>query len=1178
MVAVLALLVGAAYWFATRPERLRSHLLSALREYQDARVSVGDISFSFWSGLQVVDLVARLENASEPAGGPRSAAMPPILRVAHARVHVAMLPLLLGRVRPTRITARGATIALVRDPQSGAANWDYGPLAGESSQALSSLGFPEINIDQADVQIFTSGSNGQPRLFRRWIVNVRGSEAGGASADGHDAYVLRIEQVGGTRPDDQASTPRAAELRIAPGAIEAAFDWVGLETASLLFPPAATRLMSDVKAGGRVQVKRIALGENGLAEVELKLADVRFSLPIEDPAADLRPAQRFVQVSETKGSLIYADGRAVLRATGRINGALADITVTASDLDPQRLLDRDSAAQANFWQRVGALAQRVEGEFTVRELGFPTHQANPAFVKSPRFPYAVQAFFRDYRPRGRLNLELRLAYERGMDAPQVEGRLEALDAVCHYFRFPYEIDQVRGVVRFAGGRVFLEGLHGRHGSGHIYTEGMLQHTRSWAALDLRIVGRGIALDADLYAALPKRYKGLWQSASPIGVCDVDTNVRRAEGSAAAGPRPLDVRVDTRLLDGSVSFRQGGRLNHADGRITIEGGVVELHDIHGYVDGAPVRVAGTLGTSRGADAAPSGLKFEAADFPLTRESAMRDAKGESIGRVRFAGVGDIWGRVRGGGVFGSGSGHYGVHIKDGVLTGFDPAEPWDHARGWIAMMGTRQRILALRATSAGGWLEAAGELPDQSSAAAPVRLDLRAADQAMERLLRRVIPGRWARLRDALGLAGPGQLHIQFRPDDADATETRQAADVSIEAARMRPAPLPLDLRDVRGRLTLRPAGFELHESDARYGARGRIRVSGRGSWLPDDAWSEVNVVATDLEIDPSFVAAMPRQLAALLGRLSPKGRLNATLERFRVSGTDQRRWQVFGKLSLEAANLFLGLPLTEFNGEVSGNCQVEPDGRVELSAEFRIDSGLLGERPIAELVGRIESSAADRWVRIDNVRGKLCEGEVAGQVRIDPESGAYELTVALSNLSLDAFLKRDTAENKKPRPGRLDGRVFLRGTGREASERVGGGELRLRGASLLNTPIVASVARAGRGEPKKQLNDALDLVEIRFTWKGSTLELDRVDIHSRDLRLVGRGTWNLADDSLELTLLGAHPRGAPRVPVLTDLLESAGQELAQYRVRGTVADPRVTVEPLHNLTEPLRRLLKGDGP
>ena len=94
-------------------------------------------------------------------------------------------------------------------------------------------------------------------------------------------------------------------------------------------------------------------------------------------------------------------------------------------------------------------------------------------------------------------------------------------------------------------------------------------------------------------------------------------------------------------------------------------------------------------------------------------------------------------------------------------------------------------------------------------------------------------------------------------------------------------------------------------------------------------------------------------------------------------------------------------------------------------------------------------------------------------------------------------------------------------------------------------------------------------------WEGNKLRFSRVDILARDLRLVGYGTWNTQTDAISMTLLGATQDDAPRLFLLTDILESAREELMQYRITGTYAQPHVSVEPLHNLTGPIKDLLQG---
>jgi hypothetical protein len=215
-------------------------------------------------------------------------------------------------------------------------------------------------------------------------------------------------------------------------------------------------------------------------------------------------------------------------------------------------------------------------------------------------------------------------------------------------------------------------------------------------------------------------------------------------------------------------------------------------------------------------------------------------------------------------------------------------------------------------------------------------------------------------------------------------------------------------------------------------------------------------------------------------------------------------------------------------------------------------------------------------VTLDELSGRLCDGDALGVVQIDPQTSEYELSLTLRDVSLhQLFPPRDPTQPE--RPGWLGGTVYLRGRGSEATMRRGGGEVRIRGASFLRTPLLASLLRAGPRE-HPAINDTVEQADVRFVWEGSQIELVRVDIQSPDLRLVGEGTWDMHSDALQMTLLGASPQNWPRLAMFTDLLELAGKELIQYRVRGTLAAPTVTAEPLHKLNDALRKLLKGGEP
>ena len=421
----------------------------------------------------------------------------------------------------------------------------------------------------------------------------------------------------------------------------------------------------------------------------------------------------------------------------------------------------------------------------------------------------------------------------------------------------------------------------------------------------------------------------------------------------------------------------------------------------------------------------------------------------------------------------------------------------------------------------------------------------------------------------------GTLAAHFHPQSSEGAPAQQAADVRLEAECMRPTPLPLDLRDVEADLTLRAAGFDLHQALARYGVTGRLAVSGHGGWAEGDVWSDMRVEGQELELDPELVEALPGPVASLLKRMSPRGRMNLTLDQVLLTGLEKRVWNVAGEIRLEDANLNIGIPLTGFDGQLNGSCEIGPEGEVRLEADFAIDRGQLSSRPIERWEGHLRQQPGSSQLHIEDVRGRLCDGAVVGFAAIDFDTSSYELSFTLHDVSLAEFRRRDTDQSGPSSPGRLDGHIFLRGNTEDLSQRRGGGELRIRGTSLLSSPVTASVMQAS-ARRQRPIGEDVERAELRFVWEGSELKFSRVDIHSRDLRLVGTGRWDMHSDAISMTLLGATPEDAPRLFLLTDLLESAGQELLQYRVEGTAAEPRVTVEPLHNLTQPLRKALRGE--
>jgi hypothetical protein len=1192
----VAVVLGVTYLRLTDPARLRGRALETLRLLPFDGIDVGGVTFRPLGRLVLTDVAISPQREGPLYRRPAGTPLPPFLHIGQAQIDCGLGELLLGRVRPTRIELEQVDVAVVCDPtrrddRATAQRVDADARALRNWLNTAGAKLPEVAVRQADVQVFVV-EHGAARLVQRLLLRAVGRSASGS-------YDLRVEH----RPAKEAPLAELQWKRSA-GEWTLGLDWLDLKTLLRLMPPDMARFGARWGLGGRVRLERLAVewplagradasARPALGPAEFQLSDLCCTLPVEADDAQheilARPgplAGGFLQLQNGAGTLAYRpagpDRPAQCEATvqGQLHGAATTLRLRMRAA-PLRALW--AAQRTGLDQAAGPslrLADVLQAELRVDGLDLPTADTDPTFVRSPRLPGPVAAALRDYRPRGKVNLRLRLQ-PPGVgntdpalpdDAARIECELEALGAACRYRYFPYDFDDVWGTLRLAGGRVRLEALTGRHGLGRVRADGVVNNTRSWSGFDLQFRSENVTLDADLYAALPEHYRELWRQASPLGICDVVATVRRPDGSAATGPTAADVQVAAHLLGGSLALGDGRRLDHADGRITVRGGAVQVTDLHGYDGAAGVRLDGTIRSVAGKTTAD--LRVAVSDLPIEHTGTLGTGAPDTTAQVHFAGQADVWGRVEGSPQGGERGQWLTVHVKNGVLSGRDPALPWDVRDGWLRVQDGTREILSLACAQDDSRLEVSGKLPAQPDSATPLCLTLRARSAAIEKVYPQFAPERWRRWIDELGLAGTAEAKVDLHPAPTGPDAGRQMAQITLSASRMQPRPLPLDLRNITAELTLAPGRFRLARGTADWGPQGHIVVQqGKdGAWRADQLDADFGIAAENLVLGPELLGALPGSAPQLLEKLGLSGACDALLPSVRVTGGPARTWRIEGRLPLRDAALQLGLDVGINDGELSGVCTVGPQGDVELDGVFSIGRGQLAGRPIERWAGQVQRAADGPWVRLANIRGRLCDGAVQGDVQIDPRSSDYELSAALHDLSLDELLPRSKANPERPRRGRLDGEVWLRGTGRDVLSRRGGGDLLITGATSLQMPILASVLLL-RPAPA---SDVLDRAHVRFRWEGGEIQLERVVIDSQDLRLVGTGTWNMRDDTVRMNLWAARPEFWPRLGLVNELLETAGQELMQYRVEGTLAAPKITARPLHRINETLRSLLGAE--
>jgi len=1159
VLVLVVLALAGTYVFFTRPARLQAVFEQRLATFGYHIERFDHIEFTPWAGLRIVNLHIA---AVLPAEDPKRFSIP-ALRIGEARLRCALMPLLVGSVRTTDVELVRPTLTLLRDHDADALPWNFSSDEGEPLR-ISAAGLPRVRVEDADVQLY-SATRGVRRLLRRWVFDADGGAS--ASAAGSDEYALRIAQVGGiARGRSSASDDKAfANVRVRAGAIDLNADSIDLDLVLSLMPRQWARRARDLGLAGNAGLRELTFSEHGLQSVRIGISALRGSVPIE---RDAPTAERFVQFRGMDGELALLisseSGGKSLSVRAALRGVLNDgpcqLSFRGAGLTIDSNNSHDSAAHT---LSLGDL-RMSDFDFSghIERIDLPTSESHRAFIQSEQLPPPVRDFFDHYKPRG--PVALRWDYTPS----GLSGELTSLGAQCRYFRFPYVVRDVHGAVRLADGGVQLDALIGRHGSSRIRADGRLAHTGDWTAFDLQFQGRNVTLDRDLYEALPEEYKAMWRQAAPLGLCDTTVRVTRQEGTREAGPRKPVVSVDAQLLSGSLSVGADMRLEQSDAAFSINHGVLMLHDAHGYVGGGAVRFDGVAQASSDGGAAEQSFHVEASGLPIERSSMIAGSDSGELGEIRFAGFGDVWGRIRGGAT--DADRNFTIRINDGVITGFDPRSQWRNARGWATEANGRQRIISFFAKRGDGTLRVSGAVNKSGQSVAAQDFDLNANDPDIDVLLRSALPHGFSEIREMLGLSGKGALHATIA-----ATRPHAPVDIHVDAERMHSPGFPFPLRDVSASLSVLSDRVEIHEAGARSGASGSLTLAGECGLRPETFWCDLRVDARDIELDDALINALPSGLADMLGQSALRGMANLKLARFRVSAKPDREWEFVGRLDLHDASLRLGLPLESFDGSLDGTCELDRDGRIALEADLKIADGFLAKRAIHEWDARVRRNPDDGWISLEEIRGEVAGGRATGRVRFDPETSRYEASLVLHDVDFDRFFLREADSDRAFRGGRLDGRVFVRGRVDDPKARTGGGEFRIRDGSLLSSKVTASVLRASRKQ-NPGIADQVQRALVRFTWRGRTLSFSAIDIQTRSTRFVGNGSWDTAGDQVDLTLVGAAPQDALRLAVITDLLEFAGAQLLQYHVEGPINAPRVIARPLHVLTDPIRKLLAGE--
>lgn len=800
---------------------------------------------------------------------------------------------------------------------------------------------------------------------------------------------------------------------------------------------------------------RMDAGANGrlrLDEAVLELDDVA----ITPPYADLGRAQttpedgmpynpRMTQVSGR--FVIRRDSARLENLTGFIEGIRYYASGTWG-------FDEDSA---------GMIAVSTD-PFTLDE--------DPKFLAS--LPMVGVKIFNRIRPSGQFQASTQFERKPGQPV-EVSGVVKLLGAQGMYHKFPFPIQNLRGVITFNRDTVRLENLTGDGpNGGTISLRGEISPPADGAAVRIAVEGRAIPFDNHVMNAFsPKRRKGVelfFDSA--IHAALVEEGVIRssptdpdaaedADGEADGIDLPpvfdlggmvnVDVLIDrafgpdakyevTTTIDAagvSALFRHWPYpLIGKSGKIVVGPGGITLDQL---VMTSPTGGVGTLNGRLGQDGKDAplipDLVISDADLPINK-LLLHSIRGEQRQTVadlfptgRLTGTstitrpdptGDTQWRVDAEVVNGTLQPYGGDYRLSAVTGGFELGN-----RGLTLKNLNGQRGDArLGINGFFNWGDGENDF----------RLDIVGRDLRVEPALLDLLPpdeperAKLAALQEAHRPAGSMDATLRWEKRAPTSPEAEPATTYTLA---VEPSAFGLDFKgdrlefsDMAGTLTVRPGTIDIDQVRAAF-STGTTEIDGIVGI--DGTTPTALTLTADADAHCPYTRKfLPDQAVAVLDGLEVAGDYRLADARLLIRpaptpggalGSRQASLELDAKIDLVDTHLKLGVPITHLQGTLDARIRQYPDQpQPQISLDLRADELRASDRRIAPLTVTLANTDQDPGhLRFDPMLGGVYGGVLvgAGSIPLDAD-GSYRFDLTLSEVEADPFLKPTTADPTYP--------------------------------------------------------------------------------------------------------------------------------------------------------------------
>ncbi|MDR1923726.1 MAG: AsmA-like C-terminal region-containing protein, partial [Planctomycetaceae bacterium] len=364
------------------------------------------------------------------------------------------------------------------------------------------------------------------------------------------------------------------------------------------------------------------------------------------------------------------------------------------------------------------------------------------------------------------------------------------------------------------------------------------------------------------------------------------------------------------------------------------------------------------------------------------------------------------------------------------------------------------------------------------------------------------------------------------------------------------------------------------------------RFNDDGSWV-------MRLDAVDIErisADRELLDALPNDLKMSIESLQiiKPVNLKGIIE---LSKDDDKKplrtiWDLYVVLHQNSANL--GIPAKNIFGGVRLIGYAEDD-RVRLAGEMQLDSVMVNGFQINDVHGPFFYDGIPRQLYLGlpagkilppppdtqqfknfkrsawfvgttqglPVTGKLFDGTIVCE-GILSFANAFSYSIKTNIIGTDVGkMANELLSGSQKISGTMNCRTQIWGMGRKMETMSGSGSIELRNANIYDAPMMLRMLRELSIKPIDPKAGAFDKSDVDFEIKGNRMFFNPISFEGSLFSLTGNGEMRLDTREVNLTMKTRLGNKKTHVPIFSDVLGWAGDQIIQLNVQGTLSDPTV---------------------